>query len=294
MLQTWFILALLSAIFFAVKDILAKKWLSKDTNPKQLLIGEYLLLFGILSVFLLNKVNFNSFSELWWLYILKSIVLGGSTLIYFSMLKKYEISSVSPLINLSPLFLLFFSFIFLSEMVTSTQIFGIGLMIASTYFLESTMHHHNKKNPHKAHIKSILSKDRYFFVSTIILLILMSFAAIFDKMIMKTVDVFTNMFFTSIIILGIMVSLNLKHLNIFHKIITLPVFFVATFSIISSFLILSAMATPNSLICLIIPIRRCSTLFSSFFGGLLFHEKHMIRKMVAIIGMVVSLFFIVS
>ena len=298
MLQLWFILALLSAFFFALKDIAAKKWLAKDTNPKQLLFGEYIILFSFLSIFLVSKVNFASFSDLGLLYFLKAATVGGVTIIYFSMLKKYEISSVSPLLNLSPMVLLGLSFVFLSEMLGSVQVFGIVLMILSTYYLETITHHHNKINPHKSHFKALLSKDKSFFLSTLAMLILMSFAAIFDKMILKSVDVYSNMFFTSVMILSALVFFNIKKIKkpmlVIKKVATWPVFFVAILSIISNFLILFSMAIPTSLVSLIIPIRRSSTLFSSLFGGLLFHEKHLAKKVVAIIGMIISLLFIVA
>ncbi|NOR84499.1 EamA family transporter [archaeon] len=298
MLQLWFILALLSAVFFALKDIAAKKWLSDSTNPKQLLFGEYFLLFSFLSIFLVSKVNFSSFADLGLLYFLKAATVGGVTIIYFSMLKKYEISSVSPLLNLSPMVLLVFSFIFLSELLSGIQVIGIFLMILSTYYLETITHHHNKKNPHKTHFKDIISKDKSFFISTFVMLILMSFAAIFDKIILTSVDVYSNMFFTSIFILSAMVFFNIKKITnpmlVVKKIATVPVFFVAVFSIISNFLILFSIAIPTSLVSLIIPIRRSSTLFSSLFGGLLFHEKHLAKKVTAIIGMILSLVLIVS
>ncbi len=298
MLQLWVIFALMSAIFFAIKDISAKKWLSKDTNSNQLLAGEYIIVFIFLSMFFSTRINFESFYSLGGYYTLKALAVGGSTLLYFSMLKKYEISTVSPLINLSPLFLLFLSFIFLSEAVTSTQIYGILLMIICTYFLETTTHHHRKKNPQKTHIKDLFSKDKPFFITTAVILLLMCFAAIFDKIILKTVDVYTNMFFTSIVILAVMASLHLKQLKYpiqaIREILTMPVIFVAVFSILSNFMILFAMACPNTLVSLIIPIRRSSTLFSSLFGGLLFHEKHLFKKLIAIAGMLVSLLLIVG
>ncbi len=298
MLQLWVIFALMSAIFFAIKDISAKKWLSKDTNSNQLLVGEYIIVFIFLSMFFSTRINFESFFSLGGHYALKALAVGGSTLLYFSMLKKYEISTVSPLINLSPLFLLFLSFIFLSEAVTATQIYGILLMIICTYFLETTTYHHDKKNPQKTHIKDLFSKDKSFFITTVVILVLMCFAAIFDKIILKTVDVYTNMFFTSIVILAVMASLHLKQLKhpiyAIREILTMPVIFVAVFSILSNFMILFAMASPNTLVSLIIPIRRSSTLFSSLFGGLLFHEKHLFRKLVATTGMILSLLLIVG
>jgi len=55
---------------------------------------------------------------------------------------------------------------------------------------------------------------------------------------------------------------------------------------------LIAVSMPNAMIALIIPIKRTSTLFTTIFGGKLFHEKNLSVKILACIIMVWGTVFI--
>ena len=294
----WIVYSLASAIFFGLKDILAKEYLSKkDGSPKDIILHEYLLLFFFVTLAFYPQINFLSFLSLWHLYLLKAVSVGLATFLYFSLLEKHEISTVSPLINLSPLFLLVLSSIFLLESITSLQLVGIFIIILATYFLEIVNHHHHKKNPHKHHLINLNKKDYSFFMLIISLLFVFSFAAIADKMLLQIVDVYTNMFFTSTIILAAILCNNLKKKNLRKSFESLNrghmLLIISFLTIASNFLILFAIAIPGALVSLIIPLRRTSTLFSSFFGGLLFHEKHLGKKLLAILLMLIGVVLIV-
>lgn len=132
---------------------------------------------------------------------LKAFTLFAGTLIYLNLLKKHDISLVSPLLNLSPVFLIILSFFILNENLSFLQIFGILILIFSTYFLEVHIHHHHKENP-SGHILNKLKKLNWkFFLISLTMLILISFTAISDKLILSNeINVYTNMYFTSLII----------------------------------------------------------------------------------------------
>ena len=68
----WIIYTLLSAFFFGIKDILAKKVLNKDIKPLELVLEEFFILFLILLLFFSMKIDFFSYEILWYLYLLKS------------------------------------------------------------------------------------------------------------------------------------------------------------------------------------------------------------------------------
>lgn len=293
----WAILALSSAFFAAIKDILAKKLFKKNVNPSQLIFEEYLVLLVFILVFFGFKVDYSSFYEIWHLYFLKAISVGGASLLYFKLLKKYDISVVSPLLNLSPMILLVLSVFVLGEIISSIQVVGILIILLATYFLEVTFHHHQKTKPH-AHHFSILKKLNFsFFSIASITLVIISFAAIADKKILGIVDVYTNLYFTALLIfIGLLIyylvekSLIQTIKDLVHEPETL---LISIFSIISSFLVVYAIAIPSAMVSLIIPLRRTATLFSSLIGGILFHEKHLKQKFIATFFMLIGVLFIV-
>lgn len=301
-MELWVWLALGSAVVFGLKDILAKKYFKKsDVSPKQIMFEEYFIGIFLILLFFFPLVDFSSFYNYYWLFILKAGVIGTSTLLYFELLKKYDISLVSPLLNLSPVFLLLFSFLLLGEMITFVQFLGIILIIIATYFVE--VHHHNffnrhRKNPHIHHFKMLSIKPSKFFVLAFIMLFTISFAAIFDKMILSSqINVYTNLYFTSLLIFLVLFIYFVKKkilFSSFKKVISEPqTLLVAFLSFSSIFIVLFAIAIPTALVSLIIPLRRTSTLFSALVGGILFHEKNLIQKLIATVVMLFGVLLIV-
>ncbi|USN45725.1 MAG: EamA family transporter [Candidatus Woesearchaeota archaeon] len=298
-MEWWIIFAFASAVFVAVRDVLAKKiFINHNTSPRQLVFEHYLLLIIICLVFLVPFVSFSSLFSLWHLYLFKAMGAGGAAITYFKLLEKYEISMVSPLINLSPLILIFLSSLFLSEGITSLQVVGIVVLLIATYALEITEHHKNVKLPHEHHVISLKSKEMKFFIYVLVMLFLFSFGALADKMLFQAgINVSTNLFFTAVIIFVVVVSWYLYDRRLFeafrHVVNEPETLVIASMAVISDIFILLAIAIPSSLVGLIIPLRRTSTFFSSFFGGMLFHEKHLARKLTSVAFMIVGILFIV-
>lgn len=141
------ILALFSAVLFSLRDVVTKKFLQKyDVTPSQMLFEMHSLSFLLLLFFAFPLIDFSSFYDYWYLFLLKAFFLLCSTLLYFSLLKNFDVSTVSPLLNLSPLFLLFLSTLFLGEVISFIQFLGILVLLLATYILELHTTHHSKKN----------------------------------------------------------------------------------------------------------------------------------------------------
>jgi len=232
----WIIYTLISAFFFGIKDILAKKVLNKDVKPIELVLEEFFILFLILILFFFMKIDFYSYETLWHLYLIKALIVFITTELYFNLLEKYEISTVTPLLNLSPIFLLLLSVIFLSEIISMVQFIGILVILFSTYYLEIIIHHHDKENPHTHHFNLILNIKSIFFLFTTILLLTISMTAILDKMILEKTNVYTNMFFTSAIILisSLIGGLLFHEKHLFQKMISILMMLIGVFLIISN------------------------------------------------------------
>lgn len=300
----WVILALISAFFFGLRDIIAKKYFSEKSKftPKDAVFFEYFFLLLLVLIIFLPQINFLSFVDMYFLYILKAFSVAIASYFYFYLLKKYDISLVSPLINLSPLVLYILSTIFLAEVVTPIQLLGVLVIIGATYYLEVVIHHHDKKDPHKHHVfhlnKVTKSFDVYFYGVGLLLLIILSLAAISDRLILMQVDVGTNIFFTALFVLVGLLAYEIKEgkflLGDIKKIKEEPkILFFSAAAVASTFFVLKAISIPSALISLIIPLRRTSTLFSSLVGGMLFHEKHLPKKLIATGLMVVGVVLIV-
>jgi drug/metabolite transporter (DMT)-like permease len=286
-MELWFYLAILSAILFALKEVVSKKLLKKyDISATQLTFEQHLVAGLITLLFFLPFIDFFMFYDELYLFIGKSIFLTIVSILYLSLLKEFDISLVSPLLNLSPLFLLIFSTLFLNEKVTLIQILGILIIIMGVYILEVTKHHHLRKIPHKFHLKNLLSKPPIFFIKITILLICMSSIPVFDKAIFNSgINVYTNVYFSSLLVF-IIISVYFIKKKYFKAVCrriarepkTLSIGLIA---VADTFTILSAISLPGALVSLIVPIRRTSSLFSAFFGGILFHEQHLGKKLFA-------------
>jgi len=297
MLELWVIFAFISAITIAVSGILSKKLL-KDLDSNQLMFEEYFLMLIFVLIFWFGNVDFLSFKYHWDLYLLKALFIFLFGFLYFRLLKDHDISTVSPLLNLSPVFLVIISSAFLGEVVTNLQLLGIFIVILATYFLEVNfhIHHNNGKISLKNYFNNILKFDWKIICLVISMLIIISFAAVVDKMIFSYVDVYTNMFFTAFLIaLGLFLyyikegKLNKVYLKCKNN----PLVIVfAGFKFVSTFFILKALAIPTAMVSLVIPIKRTSTLFSALIGGVIFHENHLIKKVISVLIMLVGVFII--
>ncbi len=298
-MELWISLTLFSAITFAVADIITKKFISKyDVSPTQIMFEQYLLTSIVVLVFFLPFIEFSFFYNYYYIFIIKALCSVTFFAVYYNMLKKYEISIVSPLTNLSPIVLLFFTTTILGEILTPLQVLGILITIAATYILEVHHNHHEKKEPHKFHFKELFKKPSTFFLQAFIILLMLSLNSIFDKMIFNLgADIYTNMYFTAVMIL-FFVSIYfiykkrffLRLKNIIEQPQTLS---ISVVKLLDNFVILNAIMMPTAVLSMIIPLRRTSTLFSSIIGGIIFHEKHMFKKLISVVLMLIGISFIV-
>ena len=299
-MEIWVLLALLSAVIFALKDVVTKSFFSKyDISPSQILFETYFFGFVVLLLFAFPSIAFFSFYEYWYLFILKAVALATSTILYFSLLQKHDVSIVSPLLNASPLVLLILSAIFLGEIITFFQFIGIIIILISVYVLEIHTTHYHRKSPHHFHITSLLKKPSVFFVKVFVMLLSFSITAIADKMILNEgVSVITTMYFTFLLIFIIFsvyfVKISEFILRLKHIVKQPHTLIIAGIGLVDTAVILSAIAHPMALVSIVIPLRRTSTLLSSLFGGMLFHETHLKRKLIATAVMIIGVIFIVG
>lgn len=294
-MELWLILTFFSAIVVSLKDIISKKILIEyKVSANQVLLEENLIIFIIVLIIFFPFIQINLFIDNFSLFLAKACSLGSFSILYLILLKKYELSLVAPILNLSPFFLLILSTLFLNEIISFLQVIGILIIIISTFFLERFQ----KKEINSITKKSTLSTKIKFYIISFFMLLAVSLEAIFNKIIFDNgINVYSNLFFSSLIIFIAIIIYLIKERKLSSNIknlISKPKISIIGFvSILDNFIILSAISFPTAIVSLIIPIRRTSTLFSALFGGLLFHESHIFKKIIIISAMILGVFFIV-
>jgi len=148
MLMQWFILAFIASILWAVVVIVDKFILThyiKDAVSYQVFLTLTMLPFLI---FLLPFTSHNTNSStpiiLPVIIILLGVAMGLVYVLYNKALLIEEVSRVTPLFYLSPLFVLLFSFMFIGEGLSLRRYVGIGLMVFSAISVSVSLRGRNR------------------------------------------------------------------------------------------------------------------------------------------------------
>ena len=284
--MNWVILVLISATFFSFRAIIIKELLIKNKIPPIIFLSFLLSL--IFTLFFKNKINFDLSFHLIGILLIESLLITTSWLFMLKAFKKLDISTVAPLGNLSPLFLVFLSIIFLGESINLINYVCIWILIISAYALEL-------KSPYHFLEPLKLFKSR-FFIYILIALVSSSISAVLDKVLMQDMNPYTLMFwlylFLSIIsFLIILYTKEIRDVKHFIKNKSLIfVILIAFSSVVGDIAYLSAVAIPGTLIALIIPLKRFSTVIETVIGGRIFKEKHIFYKGAITIVMIFGIY----
>ncbi|MBU0535679.1 MAG: EamA family transporter [Nanoarchaeota archaeon] len=286
----WYVLVLMSAFIFGISEVVKKKMLEKH-HTMDFITTYFIVSFAFIMV-LLPKVNFYQSTEAWALIILKSSLLAISAFIIFRLLRHHDISEIEPLKNLSPMFLLVIGFLLLGESPKSINILGIALLILGAYVIEADHKIINLKEPLK-----IFKEKKVIYL--LVYLIFISFCAVIDKFVIRTVDIYSYYFMQMMIIAAIFMGIKMMKkggLSNVKKAFAQDwpgIIMACLLLIVSDMLYLQAIALPTTLIVLVIPIRRLSTFVSALVGGELFHEKGLRMKLTACMIMIAGAWLVV-
>ena len=283
----WMIIILGSGLFFALNHILRKKIL-EDADVIDMMIFTGSLGFLMMLPFI-KFIDFGISSKNLLLIMLNAaFAFGGSYLLNIAY-KKYEISTVSPLLNISPMFVIVFSYFMLGEVLNSIQLAGVLLILLGGYTvtLEDI----------RFFFRPFTSISKKYFLIVLATLILWSACPIINKIVLFEVDNFSYLFFFTMFIFFIQIII-LVSTNRFCNVAALtikkwPLLILAClFWITSDFLHLAAIAIPTTMVALAIPIKRLSNLLTVLIGGILFKEKNLLVKFSACAIMLAGLFVI--
>jgi bacterial/archaeal transporter family protein len=138
MTKSWFIWAILSAVFAGATAILAKIGVKDVDSNLATAIRTTVILFFTWALFLATNSfgNIASISKRTWIFLaLSGIATGLSWVCYFRALQLGPASQVAPIDKLSVVFAILFALLFLHERLGWLQWVGCALMIVGTILL---------------------------------------------------------------------------------------------------------------------------------------------------------------
>jgi uncharacterized membrane protein len=290
--MTWYNLALISALLISLYEISEKKALLKEHSYDFLAAFSFIMLVLSLPLLLFGNIQFVDRYNLLLIFI-GCVFTVSLYVLATRALRHLDVSEYSPLMNLSPLFLFIISWIFLGELPSLLNIFGIVMIVFGAYFLE--IRNHDWLGPIKR-----IQNNKY--VQILLLgIIFASLSALMDKVILSNgVNVDTFYFYKRVIVALILVFISsfffkgYKDIILVYKRSFIWVLLAGIFYMLADYTYFIAVAMPATLVSLIIPVKRVSTAVSTLLGGESFHEKHIPHKVVACLVMVLGVFLIVQ
>ncbi len=289
----WYVFAFLSAIFVALSHIVRKKVLYNEHALEFSVIRSFFIM--LIAFFLLPWVNFSLLTgELIVLFLLIGFIASFATIFLSKSMRHMEISTVGPLTNLSPVFLLILTYFFLGEKINMQQLGGIALVIIGGYALNVDHKLSNLKKP----ISKFLKSKYYHFL--LFSLILYSFTAFLDKIAidkMLAIGFGKSTIYTATFFIWLFMGINLlvilywkydfiKGIKHGIKVGGFLTFLAGLFSVVSSLFYFQALSM--NYVSLVIPIKRFSTLLTTIIGGELFHDHKLWLKITACVIMIVG------
>ncbi len=277
--MSWFLFAFLAAVFLSASSLMEKRVLQKVHS------GDFsvsLAIFNfILSIPFVFFIDFSAIKGFELLLIFVAALLGAIAFFLVAKgIRHLEISTVAPLLSLSPGTTSLLAFFILGEALNIQQISGILLMMVGSYIL-TTREHKSLLEPFK-----IFSQSRYVHL-VLLSLLFYSVAAIFDRAILSDFKVsisiyifFSHIFIAILFILtGGVFGGGLKGIKEGFRVGGVNLFLVSLFTVTYRFFQMEALQIAS--VGLVSAVKRSSSFFTTLIGGELFHEHNLGRKITA-------------
>jgi len=283
----WFLVALLSSFLSAFAAITQKKVLF---NLKPLEFSFYLslvnLLFSIPFFFFIDYQTINS-QNLSILFI-KSLIVALAFLCVMTALKNLQISNALPLLALTPGFVAVFAFLILGETLKLYEILGLISLILGTYILESK----SLKEVLVPFSVFIKSKYHQFILAA---LLLFTASSIMDKVLLiklnltpASLTAFQHIFFAllfSIIYLIANKSISKREIFTFKE----NFGWIVLISILTiGYRFSQIWAVSLASVALVLAVKRTSVLWATIIGGKIFKDTNLLKKVIAVIFILVG------
>jgi drug/metabolite transporter (DMT)-like permease len=287
----WIILALIAATLTAAAALVQKKTL----------ITEHAMEFSaVLALFnLILSIPFFIFIDYSKLEIVPIIIIFFITIpaaIAFLLISKsvrhMDVSSVSPLLVISPGITALLAFFFLGEKLTLFQSTGILLLLVGSYVVQ-LRHDHSFFEP----LQNIIRSRYIHFIA--IALLLYGTTSVFDRFILTNYSIspMTYIAFAHLFLaLDFLFLMSIFHNGVFDiaKGIKKAGGWILVMSILTiGYRYAQVAAVKVAYVGLVVAIKRMSSFFATLIGGKIFHEKNLLRRSIACLIMIAGVLFIV-
>ena len=273
MAYSFIIFSLLCAFSNSLSDLFAKK--TKKSSIIDIIFLRYS--FSLIFVLILNLTIFNvdlkipTNQSFWKLHFVWIPLEFLAIVFYLKSIKISPLSLVSPLIGLTPLFLIFSAKVFINEKLNNNEILGIILIVLSSIFL---IYGENIREE-----KGILYMTLVAFIY--------SFTSILVKTLLKFVSPFYFAFHYLFIMSIISFFFWLKEgKKIFEKEVILSSIFFALMIIFNN------IALKIGKVSTMIALKRSSILWSVIIGGSLLKERKFLKRVFSSLFMLMGILLI--
>jgi len=293
MISAWVILTLMAALLVSTASILEKKTLFLQHAMEFITVLSICTAVLTMPLFFLADTSSLTPGVIG-LSFIAALIGGMAALFCAKALRHIAISLSSPFLAFTPLATLIIAVLFLGEKVTGLQAVGIVVLMGGAYLLESHSH------------DNILEPFRHFFKSKhirymLIAVLLYGISSVLDKKVLGAhadgglgVSALAylplNQFFQAIILIVMMLIFHdgFKGVEQGIRQSWKPVLLVGFLLVWSRLAYTFALSLPGVLVSLLIPIKRLGVIFTTFFGGEIFHEKEVIKRSLACVVMLIG------
>ena len=271
--MSWFLLATISALLSAGAAVLQKKSLiTTGALPFAFVLS---LLIMVLSAVLLPGIDVIAVSpEVLLLLVGKSIISGTAFLLVMMSLERGQISTVLPLLGLTPAVTALLSLVLTGEMMRGAEWLGLGLMMTGLFLLEWTP---GTKAGMFERTRTTLTARR----AIILALVLFAVSSVADKLLVsahrtdpRVVLVYQHVIFCLLFGVMLLVRRVPGTLVLAQAQKQLPLILViAVLTIAYRFTQLEA--TKDAPVALVLAVKRTSILYASLLGGKIFADDRL-------------------
>jgi drug/metabolite transporter (DMT)-like permease len=221
---------------------------------------------------------------------IKAILSAAAFLFVMLSIKNLEISEALPLLALTPGLVAVFGIFLINDYLTELEWLGIFLMIAGSYILEMKKNTKSLWEP----FKSLFNFSKYSYV--FIALILFTVTSLLDRILLKKYSLppysfmaFQQLFFVFIFAAAVLFKKGTDFTDIkrISKNTFLLIIIVSIFTVIYRYAQIEA--TKLAQAALVVSVKRFSVLMAIIFGGKLFGEPGLTRRIVAAVIILIGL-----
>ncbi len=293
----WWLLALISAIFLGIYDVVKKVSVNGNAVLPVLLVSSISGAILFIPLLIISKLNYISSDHLFYIpsvtlvehaqLFLKSVIVVTSWIFSFFALKHLPLTIVSPIRATGPLWTLIGAIIVFSERLSTYQ--WIGIAITLTFFYMFSL-------AGKTEGISFRKNKWIFFI--ILGTLFGAISGLYDKYLLREINrMAVQCYFTFYqVVLFIPIVFFLwwpkRHkLSPFKWRWSIP--FIGIFLIVADFFYFYALHIPESMISIVSALRRGSVVVAFIFGAYLFKEKNIKTKTIYLIGILLGIGFLI-